>query len=144
MTGEPSGVARLNEQLSWVAVPMGKCSEPTNVRAGGQACPIRYQCAGCPHFESDPSYLPELRGYADDLRRQREAMLAAGAADWATENVSRQLDVIVEHVRRHEQLLDSLPVDERAAIDDACATARQARRSIPVAFGRRHPSPGRG
>lgn len=34
---------------------MGKCSEPTNVRAGGQACPIRYQCAGCPHFESDPA-----------------------------------------------------------------------------------------
>src|SRR5674536_257915 len=77
---------------------MGKCSEPTNVRAGGQACPIRYQCAGCPHFESDPAYLPELRGYADDLRRQREAMLAAGAADWATEGVSRQLDVIAGHV----------------------------------------------
>jgi hypothetical protein len=48
---------------------MGKCSEPTNVRAGGQACPIRYQCAGCPHFESDPSYLPELRGYANELRQ---------------------------------------------------------------------------
>src|SRR5664280_1680831 len=57
---EPSPVARLGEQLSWVPVPMGKCSEPTNVRAGGQGCPIRYQCAGCPHFESDPSYLPEL------------------------------------------------------------------------------------
>jgi Phage integrase family len=40
---ERSGVAELREQLSWVAVPMGKCSEPTNVRAGGQACPIRYQ-----------------------------------------------------------------------------------------------------
>ena len=33
--GKSSQVARLNEQLSWVAVPMGKCSEPTNVRAGG-------------------------------------------------------------------------------------------------------------
>src|SRR5674536_368157 len=90
---------------------MGKCSEPTNVRAGGQACPIRYQCAGCPHFESDPSYLPELRGYADDLRRQQEAMLAAGAADWATEGVSRQLDVIAGHVRAHDQLLAALPAD---------------------------------
>jgi integrase len=137
VTGEPSAVARLNEQLSWVAVPMGKCSEPTNVRAGGQACPIRYQCAGCPHFESDPSYLPELRGYADELRRQREAMLAAGAADWATENVTRQLEVIVAHVRTHEQLLEALPADERGVIDDACTTARKARRSIPVAHGRR-------
>lgn len=140
VTGEPSAVARLNEQLSWVAVPMGKCSEPTNVRAGGQACPIRYQCAGCPHFESDPSYLPELRGYADDLRRQREAMLAAGAAEWATENTTRQLEVIVTHVRTHEQLLDALPADERTAIDDACATARKVRQSIPVAHGRRQPN----
>ncbi len=139
VTGEPSSVARLNEQLSWVAVPMGKCSEPTNVRAGGQACPIRYQCAGCPHFESDPSYLPELRGYADDLRRQREAMLAAGATDWATENISRQLEVIDKHVRTHQRLLDTLPDDDRAVIDDACATARKARRSVPVAFGRRLP-----
>jgi hypothetical protein len=134
---EPSQVARLNEQLSWVAVPMGKCSEPTNVRAGGQACPIRYQCAGCPHFESDPSYLPELRGYADDLRRQREAMLAAGAADWATDGVTRQLDVIIGHVRTHEQLLASLPTDERAVIENASATVRKARQSVPVAFGQR-------
>ncbi len=58
-----SRLVELREELSWVAVPMGKCSEPTNVRAGGQACPIRYQCAGCPHFESDPSYLPELGSY---------------------------------------------------------------------------------
>ncbi|MGH9011284.1 MAG: tyrosine-type recombinase/integrase, partial [Acidimicrobiia bacterium] len=48
MHGGRSRVAELREQLSWVAVPMGKCAEPTNVRAGGQACPIRYQCAGCP------------------------------------------------------------------------------------------------
>lgn len=144
VTGEPSPVARLNEQLSWVAVPMGKCSEPTNVRAGGQSCPIRYQCAGCPHFESDPSYLAELRGYADDLRRQREAMLAAGAADWATDGVRRQLDVIGDHVRTHERLLAALPADERAVIDDACATVRKARQAVPVAFGTRQPGAGRG
>jgi hypothetical protein len=141
---EPSQVARLNEQLSWVAVPMGKCSEPTNVRAGGQSCPIRYQCAGCPHFESDPSYLPELRAYADDLRRQREAMLAAGAADWATDGVSRQIDVIVGHIQVHEQLLTSLPDDERAVIQDASTTVRKTRQSIPVALGHRRPETGRG
>jgi hypothetical protein len=103
--GEPSSLTHLREQLSWVAVPMGKCSEPTNVRAGGGACPIRYQCAGCPHFESDPSYLPELRAYADDLRKEREAMLAAGATPWAIEHVVRQLTVITDHIRTHEQLL---------------------------------------
>jgi hypothetical protein len=135
--GEPSRVARLREQLSWVAVPMGKCSEPTNVRAGGGACPIRYQCAGCAHFESDPSYLPELRSWADGLRRQREAMLATGAADWAVEGVTRQLDVITGHIRAHERTLEGLGADERAVIEQASATRRKARQSVPVAFGRR-------
>jgi integrase len=135
--GERSGLAHLREHLAWVAVPMGKCSEPTNVRAGGQACPIRYQCAGCPHFESDPSYLPELRAYADELRKEREAMLAAGAAEWAISHVTRQLDVIVGHVHTHERLLKRLADDERVIIEDASATLRKARQSVPVAFGRR-------
>lgn len=135
--GEPSQVARLNEQLSWVAVPMGKCSEPSNVRAGGQSCPIRYQCAGCAHFQSDPSYLPELRAHADQLRREREAMLTASAADWMIAGVDRQLKVITEHVRTHEKLLDSLPAHERALIQDASTTIRKARQAVPVAFGRR-------
>ena len=135
--GEPSQVARLNEQLSWVAVPMGKCSEPTNVRAGGQACPIRYQCAGCAHFQSDPSYLPELRAHADDLRREREVMLSAGAADWVIDGVDRQLEVITGHVRTHEQLLDSIPESERVLIQDASTTVRKARQAVPIAFGRR-------
>lgn len=137
VAGEPSSLTHLREQLSWVAVPMGKCSEPTNVRAGGGSCPIRYQCAGCPHFESDPSYLPELRAYADDLRKEREAMLAAGATEWTTEHVERQLKVIVEHVHTHEQLLERLADDERNDIDEASRTLRKARQSIPVAFGRR-------
>jgi integrase len=131
----PSGALR--EQLSWVAVPMGKCAEPTNVRAGGQACPIRYQCAACPHFESDPSFLPELRVYADDLRHERETMLAAGAAEWVVENVARQLEVIRGHVRHHEEILEQLPVDQRALVEDASVTVRKARQSVPVAFGRR-------
>jgi hypothetical protein len=135
--GAPSLAGRLREQLSWVAVPMGKCSEPSNVRASGAACPIRYQCAGCSHFESDPSFLPELRAYADQLRREREAMLATGAADWAVAAVTRQLEVITGHVSTHEQLLQRLPAAERALIEDASATVRKARRSVPVAFGGR-------
>jgi integrase len=121
--------------LRWVAVPMGMCSEPPNVTAGGQSCPVRYQCAGCPHFETDPSYLPELRAYADQLRKEREAMLVAGAAEWAVEHVSRQIDVIAGHVRAHEALLGALPGDERALIEQASATLRKARQCVPVAFG---------
>lgn len=135
--GAPSATTYLRESLAWVAVPMGKCSEPTNVRAGGQACPIRYQCAGCAHFESDPSYLPELRAYADELRKEREAMLAADAADWAVAHVGHQLEVIVGHIRTHESLLGELADTDRAAIEQASATLRKARQSVPVAFGRR-------
>lgn len=138
----PSHAGSLREQLSWVAVPMGKCAEPTNVRAGGQACPIRYQCAGCPHFETDPSYLPELRGYADDLRREREVLLAVGAADWVLDNVTRQLEVILGHVRTHEKLLDQLTADRRALVEEASATVRKARQWVPVAFRRQEPGRG--
>ncbi|MGH9298953.1 MAG: tyrosine-type recombinase/integrase, partial [Acidimicrobiales bacterium] len=137
MEGEHSRVAGLREQLSWVAVPMGKCAEPTNVKAGGGACPIRYQCAGCPHFETDPSYLPELRRYADQLRAEREEMITVGAADWVVANVSGQLEVIVGHIRHHEALLKRLPAAERIIIEQASSTLRKARQSVPVAFGGR-------
>ena len=33
-----------------VAVPYGTCTEPSNVAAGGGACPVRFRCAGCDHF----------------------------------------------------------------------------------------------
>lgn len=44
-----------------VAVPFGICTEPTNVQAGGYACPFRFRCHGCGHFRSDPSY-PSFAG----------------------------------------------------------------------------------
>lgn len=52
-----------------VAVPYGLCKEPGNVKAGGQQYPIRYQCPGCGHFESNVSYLPELRARLGELLR---------------------------------------------------------------------------
>jgi hypothetical protein len=58
------------------------------------------------------------------------------------DHVTRQLEVIANHIRTHEALLDDLACDERAAIEDASTTLRKARRSIPVAFGRRRASDG--
>ena len=37
-------------QRASVSVPYGNCTEPSNVTAGGGACPIRFQCAGCGFF----------------------------------------------------------------------------------------------
>ena len=58
-----------------VAVPFGVCAEPSNVKAGGGACPFRFRCAGCDHFRTDVSYLPDLQAYLDDLLRTRERLL---------------------------------------------------------------------
>ena len=33
-----------------IAVPYGRCTEPSNVHAGGGACPVRFRCAGCEDF----------------------------------------------------------------------------------------------
>lgn len=42
-------------QRASVSVPFGNCTEPSNVKAGGGACPIRFQCAGCGFYRPDPS-----------------------------------------------------------------------------------------
>ena len=46
-----------------VAVSFGICAEPSTVKAGGNACPCRFRCAGCDHFRTDISYLPDLTAY---------------------------------------------------------------------------------
>jgi hypothetical protein len=68
-----------------VAVPYGRCTEPSNVQAGGGACPVRFRCAGCDHFRTDVSHLPELTAYLDDLLRTRERLAATidGIDEWA-------------------------------------------------------------
>ncbi|MDI1461055.1 hypothetical protein QEZ54_08770 [Catellatospora sp. KI3] len=75
---------RMRLAISEVAVPYGGCSEPSNVSAGGGACPIRFRCVGCGHFRTDASYLPDLEAYLTDLRN-RDRILATGidADDWA-------------------------------------------------------------
>ena len=55
----------------------GTCTEPSNVQAGGGACPVRYRCAGCDHFRTDVSHLPDLTAHLDDLLRTRERLAAA-------------------------------------------------------------------
>ena len=78
-----------------------------------------------PALRVRPSYLPELRAYADELRKEREAMLAAGAAEWAVGHVGRQLEVIVGHVRTHEALLERLADRRAAAVEEASSHAAQ-------------------
>ncbi|GHB84591.1 hypothetical protein GCM10010347_64430 [Streptomyces cirratus] len=61
-----------------MAVPFGV--EPSNVKAGGHACPIRLQCAGRGFYRPDPSYLASIEDQIRDLKADKEAALAMGMA----------------------------------------------------------------
>jgi integrase len=114
-----------------VAVPFGVCAEPSNVKAGGQACPFRFRCAGCDHFRTDVSYLPDLQAYLDDLLRSRERLLAAAELDqWAKADAmpsEEEITRIRRLIDRIKEGLGELTAAERDQIDQAVAVVRRHR-----------------
>jgi integrase len=115
-----------------VAVPYGSCREPSNVAAGGGACPVRFRCAGCDHFRTDVSYLPDLTAYLDDLLRTRERLAAAidGVDDWARADATPAAEEITRIRRLISRIngdLAGLPDTERASVDQAVAVIRKHR-----------------
>ncbi len=115
-----------------VAVPYGTCTEPANVQAGGGACPVRFRCAGCDHFRTDVSHLPDLAGYLDDLLGTRERLAAAidGVDEWARADATPT----EEEITRIRRLINRIKGDiaglgdaERAQVDEAVAVVRRHR-----------------
>jgi integrase len=117
-----------------VAVPFGACSEPSNVQAGGGACPFRFRCLGCGHFRSDPSYLPELRDYLDTLLRTRERVRSAcDLEEWAkAEAMPSEAEItrLRQLIRRAEADLSQLSDADQNQITHAVETVRAMRRSV--------------
>lgn len=117
--------------VAQVAVPFGLCAEPSNVQAGGNACPYRFRCTGCDHFRTDISYLPDLQAYLDDLLRNRERVLAAVDIDtWArTEALPSEEEIsrIRRLINRVQSDLDELTSDEQAQITHAVTVIRKHR-----------------
>ena len=114
-----------------VAVPYGTCTEPSNVAAGGNDCPLRFRCAGCDHFRADVSYLPDLNAYLDDLLRTRERLAAAtGADDWArtaatpSEQETTKIRQLINQIKGD---IETLAPHERTRIDQAVAVVRKHR-----------------
>jgi hypothetical protein len=114
-----------------VAIPFGICTEPSNVKAGGQACPFRFRCAGCDHFRTDVSYLPDLQVYLDDLLRNRERLLAASDIDeWAraeatpSEEEIRRIRALIAQITTG---LDELTPADREQIEQAVTVVRRHR-----------------
>jgi integrase len=115
-----------------VAVPYGTCAEPSNVQAGGGACPIRFRCAGCDHFRTDVSHLPDLTGYLDDLLLTRERLQAAieGVDEWARADATpatQEISRVRQLISRIKGDLADLPDAERAQIDQAVTAVRKHR-----------------
>ncbi len=117
-----------------VAVPFGMCSEPSNVKAGGGSCPFRFRCLGCGHFRTDPSYLPELRGYLDSLLQARERIRSAlDLDDWArTEAMPSDEEItrLRQLIRRAEHDLSQLSEADLRQVAQAVDAVRATRRAV--------------
>ncbi|MGX1566098.1 tyrosine-type recombinase/integrase [Streptomyces sp. NPDC055509] len=121
-----------------VQAPYGVCVEPSNVAAGGHACPVRFRCVGCDHFRTDASYLPDLEAYLADLLRNRERLAAFISADnWAKAEAlpsDEEITRVRRLVRRVREDLDSLTDEDRTQIKEATTVLRRSRRQA-VALG---------
>jgi len=121
-------------RIGQVAVPFGVCTEPSNVKAGGHACPYKYVCTGCGHFRSDPSYLPELKSWLQQLLADSERLHAAsdlqpGARTHAAPP-DEQIGQLRALIRRIEADLGSLSDTDRAQIQQAVTAIRAARQTV--------------
>ena len=132
-----------------VAVPFGVCAEPSNVKAGGSACPYRFRCAGCDHFRTDVSYLPDLHAYLDDLLRNRERLLATTDIDeWARAEAMPSAEEITPDPpadRPHHHGLDELTPNERNQINrpsPRCAATAAPCSACPAPARPARPTPG--
>jgi integrase len=123
-----------------VAVPYGRCTEPSNVAAGGGACPVRFRCAGCDHFRTDVAFLPDLQAYLDDLLCTRERLAATidGVDEWARADATPTAEEITR-IRRliHRITGDIAGLDqaERAQLADAVAVVRRHRAAHTIPLG---------
>lgn len=124
----------LRRAVGEVAVPYGMCSEPTNVAAGGDDCPVRFRCVGCAHFSTDVSYLPDLEGYLADLLRTREKLLSFLDADEWARSAALPSDEEITRIRRLiariKADVEDLSEAERTQIEEAVGVVRRARNGV--------------
>ena len=114
-------------ELRSVAVPFGNCIEPSNVKAGGAGCPIRFQCAGCGFYRPDPSYLPAIEEHINALRADRETALAIGVGDFVTRNLTDQATAFRRVADTMRERINELPEHERAELEHASTVLRKLR-----------------
>jgi integrase len=126
-TGQPAPISRNTYEIASVAVPFGNCTEPSNVKAGGGSCPIRFQCSGCTFYRPDPSYLTAIEDHVRGLKSDRETADAIGAADFVLTNLNAQIDSFQDVAATMRKQLAALPEEERLEIEEASKVLRKSR-----------------
>ncbi|MEV4001945.1 tyrosine-type recombinase/integrase [Actinomadura sp. NPDC049753] len=114
-------------QAQSVAVPFGRCREPANVKAGGRACVIRYQCAACKFFAPDPTHLPAMEEQIATMRIDRETALAMEVDEFVLRNFDDNIEAMERVAAVARDKLAALPEDERAELLEATEVLRVVR-----------------
>jgi integrase len=114
-------------QARAVAVPFGNCTEPSNVKAGGKTCPIRFQCAACPSYRPDPSYLPAIEDHIRSLKANREMAAMMEADEFVVRNLDDQIAAFRKVVETMRQQMEAMDEDERGEVEQAAAVLRKVR-----------------
>jgi integrase len=132
-SGDPAPFASPTAyQRASVAVPFGNCTEPSNVKAGGGACPIRFQCAGCGFYRPDPSYLPALEQHAASLRADFETAQAMDTADYVLASLTAEIGAFTAVAEAMRHKLSELDPAQRAEVEEASRILRRARAARPL------------
>jgi integrase len=129
----PAASSTIYEMRS-VAVPYGNCIEPANVKAGGHACPIRFQCAGCGFYRPDPSYLPAIDQHIISLKATRERARALDTDDFVVRNLTDQIEAFDRVRTKMREQLGDLSSDQRQEIEEASAVLRKTRAGRSLAL----------
>lgn len=111
-------------EMRSVAAPFGNCIEPSNVKAGGGSCPIRFQCSGCGFYRPDPSYLPVIEDHIRSLKADRETAAAMDVDTYVLRNLDDQIDSYRNVLSAMKDHLEALPDEEQQEVKQA-ATRRQ-------------------
>lgn len=114
-------------EIRSVAVPWGNCVEPSNVKAGGKACPIRFQCSGCSSYRPDPSHLPAIEDRVRGLKADLELARVMEAADYTVRGMESEIADYQNVITKMKAKLKSLSDEERHEVEQASKVLRRLR-----------------
>ncbi|HTX07984.1 MAG TPA: site-specific integrase [Solirubrobacteraceae bacterium] len=131
-SGSYPDAERIVRDVGRIPVPLGHCTEPHNVKALGSACPFSHQCLGCVHYRTDPSYLPDLYAYLEQLLDARERLHSAvpQLREWARAKAvpnDAEIRAVRNLIRANEHVLSELEDNERRKLEELLAVLRATR-----------------